>query len=135
MKIDTQMFGPIDIATSGLKAYNKQMETIASNMAHARTSDAGNGEPYRRLETIFKAKNDGISLVEVADVVGDKSAFQQILNPGHPDADANGYVSMPNVNVATELINLNVASRAYQANAAILKRYQKMVETSLELLK
>ena len=135
MNIDTSMFGPIDIATSGLKASNKQMEVIASNMAHARTSDAGNGEPYRRLEATFKAHNEGISLVEVADVVSDDREFQKILNPSHPNADADGYVSMPNVDVPTELINLNIASRAYQANAAILKRYQKMVETSLELLK
>jgi flagellar basal-body rod protein FlgC len=63
------------------------------------------------------------------------SDFQKILNPGHPNADENGYVSMPNVHLPVEMINLNVAARTYQANAAILKRYQQMVETTLELLK
>lgn len=133
MSIDTNMFGTIDIAMSGLKAYNKQMTAISSNIANIRTTDAGNGEPYRRIEAMFKA--DGSGGVEISDLIEDKSAFQSILDPGHPNADADGFVLMPNVNMTTELINLNMASRAYQANAAIMKRYQKMVETSLGLLK
>lgn len=133
MSIDTNMFGTIDIAMSGLKAYHKQMTAIGSNIANIRTTDAGNGEPYRRIEAMFKA--DGSGGVEISDLIEDKSDFQSILDPGHPNADADGFVLMPNVNMTTELINLNMASRAYQANAAIMKRYQKMVETSLGLLK
>jgi flagellar basal-body rod protein FlgC len=129
------IFGPIDIATSGLRAHNKHMELISSNIAHARTTDAGDGQPYRRLEASFKAEDDGISGVSLDEILPDKSDFIRILNPGHPDADSDGYVLMPNVNLPTELINLNIATRAYQANAAILKRYQKMVETTLELLR
>ncbi len=136
MEIDGNMFGAIDIAVSGLKAYGKQMEVVASNIANARTTDTGNGEPYRRVDVVFKATEDGVGGVEISDLVKDMSDFQKILaNPGDPRADANGYISTPNVKMPTELINLNIASRAYQANAAILKRYQKMVETSLELLK
>ena len=135
MAINGNMFGTIDIAVSGLKAYGKQIDVISSNVANARTTDTGNGEPYRRLEAIFKAAGEGISGVEVADIAKDMSEFQRILSPTSPSADANGYVSMPNISLPTELINLNYASRAYQANAAILKRYQKMVESSLELLK
>ena len=136
MEIDGNMFSAIDIAVSGLKAYGKQMEVVASNIANARTTDAGNGEPYRRLDAIFKAKEDGVSGVEISDLVKDMSDFQKILaSPGDPRADAEGYITTPNVNMPVELINLNIASRAYQANAAILKRYQKMVETSLELLR
>ncbi len=133
MSIDTNMFGTIDIAMSGLKAYNKQMEAIGSNIANVRTTDAGNGEPYRRIEAMFKTNGSGG--VEISDLIKDKSPFQTILDPGHPNADEDGFVMMPNVNMATEMINLNMASRAYQANAAIMKRYQKMVETSLGLLK
>jgi flagellar basal-body rod protein FlgC len=129
------IFGPIDIATSGLRAHNKHMEVISSNIAHARTTDAGDGQPYRRLEASFKAEDDGISGVSLDEILPDKSDFIRILNPGHPDADSDGYVLMPNVNLPTELINLNIATRAYQANVAILKRYQKMVETTLELLR
>lgn len=133
--MEINSFGPIDIAVSGLKAFGRQMEVVSSNVANARTTDAGNGEPYRRLEAIFKTSADGISGVELDDVAEDMSDFQKILSPGSPGADAAGYVSMPNVQLPTELINLNLASRGYQANAAILKRYQKMVESSLELLK
>jgi len=133
--MEINSFGPIDIAVSGLKAFGRQMEIVSSNVANARTTDAGNGEPYRRLEAIFKTSTDGISGVELDDVAEDMSDFEKMLSPGSPGADAGGYVSMPNVQLPTELINLNLASRGYQANAAILKRYQKMVESSLELLK
>lgn len=136
MEINGNIFGAIDIAISGLKAYGRQMEVISSNIANARTTDAGNGEPYRRLDAIFKAKEDGVSGVDISELVKDMTNFQKVLaTSGDPRADADGYISMPNVNMAVELINLNMASRAYQANAAILKRYQKMVESSLELLK
>ena len=136
MKVDSNFFNAIDIATSGLRAYNRQMEIIGSNIANIQTSNAGNGQPYRRLIAEFEAAgDDGVNGVQISDIVQDQSPFQQLLIPGHPNADENGYVSMPNVNWPTEMINLNVASQAYQANAAILKRYQKMVESSLELLR
>jgi len=137
MKIETtNMFNPIDIATSGLRAYNKQVEVISSNLANIQTTDAGNGQPYRRLIAEFKTKDeDNLSGVELADLVQDKGPFQRVLMPGHPQADKDGYVMMPNISWPTEMVNLNLASRAYQANATILKQYQKMVESSLELLK
>ncbi|HUT30689.1 MAG TPA: flagellar basal body rod protein FlgC [Sedimentisphaerales bacterium] len=129
------VFGPLDIAVSGLRAQNKQMEVITSNIANARTSDAGKGEPYRRLEAIFKTEAEGVSGVALDKIVKDTSEFYRIFEPGHPNADEQGYVAMPNVNLPMEMINLNIATRAYQANAAILKRYQQMVETTLELLR
>lgn len=135
MNVEGSMFGSLDIAISGLKAYGKQMEVISSNVANARTTDAGDGQPYRRIEAVFKTQKDGAGGVEISDLMEDSSDFQKILGtPGDPRADADGYITMPNVNMANEVINLNLASRAYQANAAILKRYQKMVSTSLELL-
>ena len=127
--------GTIDIAVSGLRAQNKQMEIISSNIANARTTDAGKGEPYRRLEASLKAQKDEISGVEIDKITPDMSDFERILDPGNPKADENGYVSMPNVSLPIEMINLSIASRTYQANAAVLKRYQQMVETTLELLR
>jgi flagellar basal-body rod protein FlgC len=139
MKIDgNSMFDTINIAVSGLRAYNRKMEIIGSNIANLQTTNAGNGEPYRRLIAEFKVdadKEGQAGGVEIGDIVQDQSEFQYVLNPGHPQADANGYVAMPNVNWPREITDLNLASKAYQANAAILKRYQKMVETSLELLR
>jgi flagellar basal-body rod protein FlgC len=133
MKVDN-VFGPIDIAISGLKVQRKQMEVISSNVANAQTTDAGKGEPYRRLEAVFEAEEEagGVGLQKV---VKDMSNFNRIFDPGNPEADEDGYVEMPNVNLPIEMINLTIATRAYQANAAVLKRYQQMVETSLELLR
>ncbi|MCK4958910.1 MAG: flagellar basal body rod protein FlgC [Planctomycetes bacterium] len=135
MEISGGMFGTIDIAVSGLKAQSRQMDVISSNIINVQTTDAGDGQPYRRLEAVLKADEDGLGGVQIADVVKDMSEMTRVLKPGHPDADAEGYVTMPNVDWANEMINLNFASRAYQANAAVLKRYQKMVETGLELLR
>ena len=128
-------FGPIDIAISGMRAHNKNIEIIHSNVANIHTTDNGNGEPYRRLEAMFKSDGDGISGVSLDKILEDKGDFRSILKPGHPDADENGYVKMPNIDIPTELINLNAANSAYKANVAILKRYQNMVETTLELLR
>jgi flagellar basal-body rod protein FlgC len=130
-----QVFGPVDIAVSGMRAHAKHMEVISSNIANSRTTDAGQGQPYRRLEAIFRADGEGASGVTIDEVVPDNSALQRVYDPGNPQADAAGYVTMPNVHLPIEMMNLNVASRAYQANAAVLRRYQRMVETALELLR
>ncbi len=134
MKIDNA-FGPIDVSISGLRAQNKQMEIISSNIANARTTDAGKGEPYRRLEAELKAQKDQISGVQIEKITKDMSEFEKILDPGNPKADEDGYIQMPNVSLPTEMINMTIATRTYQANAAVLKRYQQMVETTLELLR
>ena len=128
-------FGPIDISISGLRAQNKQMEVISSNIANARTTDAGKGEPYRRLEAALKTQKDEISGVQIEKITTDMSDFEKVLDPGNPKADENGYVSMPNVSLPVEMMNLSLATRTYQANAAVLRRYQQMVETTLELLR
>ena len=128
-------FTPIDIALSGLQAQAKNLNLISSNVANAQTTDNGQGEPYRRVEAIFKTIGDGIGGVTMDDFEKDMSELPRILKPGHPDADKYGYVTMPNVDLPIEMMNLNVATRLYQANVAVLKRYQRMVETTLELLK
>ena len=128
-------FGPIDIAISGLRSQGKRMEVITSNVTNAQTADAGGGDPYRRLEAVFKTDQDGSSGVSLDRIIKDMSSFQKIYDPGNPQSDEQGYVKMPNVNLPVEMMNLTIASRAYQANAAILKRYQQMVETTLELLR
>ncbi len=134
MKVDT--FGAVDIAVSGMRAHTKSMEVISSNVANARTTDAGKGQPYRRLEASFKTQSDDpVTGVAIQKIVTDMTDFQKILDPGHPQADQSGYVSMPNVHLPIEMMNLTVAARAYQANVAVLKRYQSMVESTLELLR
>ena len=134
MEVNTG-FSTIDIAISGLRAQSKRIEVISSNVANAQSTDNGNGQPYRRLEAVFKTDGDGLGGVVLDELAEDMSDFQRMLKPGHPDADAQGYVTMPNVKLPIEMMNLSIAARTYQANAAVLKRYQQMVETALELLK
>ena len=128
-------FGPIDIAISGIRAQDENIKLIASNVANAQTTDNGMGQPYRRVEAVFKTDSDGIGGVTLERVAPDMSPFTKILKPGHPNADSDGNVSMPNVSLPIEMMNLTMATRAYQANTAILKRYQKMVNSVLELLR
>lgn len=129
------IFAPVDITVSGMRAQGKNIEVISSNVANARTTNAGNGEPYRRLEAVLQTENDGISGVTVADIMKDIGDFQRIFDPGNPQADEDGFIAMPNVKLPIEMMNITIASRTYQANAAVLKRYQQMVETTLELLR
>ncbi len=128
-------FGPIDIAISGMRAQEKSIGVISSNVANAQSTDDGQGQPYRRLEAVLKAASDGIGGVTLDEIAADMSELPRILRPGHPNADEQGYVTMPNVDLPIEMVNLTMAARAYQANVAVLKRYQRMVETTLELLR
>jgi flagellar basal-body rod protein FlgC len=125
--------GPIDIAISGMQAQNENMSSIFKNVKNSQNTNAGRGEPYRRVEAQLRAKPGGG--VEVQEIAEDGSDFLEFFDPGHPEADAAGYVLMPNINLPQEMINLTLATKAYQANAAILKRYQQTVDTTLELLR
>ena len=129
------MFGPIDIAISGMRAQNKSISAIFSNVANSRTTDNGKGEPYRRLEAIFKAMDGELGGVMVEELEEDMSPFKKLYQPGHPAADGQGFVQMPNINLPSEMVNLTIATKAYQANAAILRRYQQIVENALDLLR
>ena len=133
MNVDN-FYSTIDIAISGLRAQGKLMEVISSNVANARTTDTGQGEPYRRLEAVIKSDGDlgGVKLGEILPDMGD---FLRVYDPSNPQADGDGYVAMPNINLPVEMMNLSIATRVYQANVAVLKRYQRMVETTLELLR
>jgi len=133
MEVDN-LFSPIDIAISGLQAQGKHMQVISSNVANARTSDAGKGVPYRKLEAVFKSGGD-LGGVELGEILPDMGDFLRVYDPSSPRADEQGYVSMPNINLPLEMMNLSIATRMYQANVAVLKRYQRMVETTLELLR
>jgi len=133
---DENMFGPIDVSVSGMNAHSRSMKHIYNNIANARTVDAGNGLPYRRVELLFKQRVDKeLGGVEVDKVVADRSPFTEIYDPSHPYANGEGYVRMPNVSIPKEMINLTIATRAYQANVAVLRRYQQMVDSTLELLR
>ena len=125
---------PIDIAVSALRAQSLRMNVIAGNIANVNTSRTPSGEPYRKKEVVLST--DGISGVKIGDIGTDMTTeFKQLYQPGHPDADQEGYVRMPNIDLPVEMMKMVTASRAYQASAATMKRYQDMVNTTLELLR
>lgn len=126
---------PVDIAVSGLRVQALRMNVIATNIANANTTRTASGQVYRRQDVQVKTTGGGAG-VTVARIVQDQGGdLKRVLMPGHPDADAGGYVKMPNVELPTEMMHLVTASRAYQANAAVMKRYQDLMETTLELLR
>lgn len=131
----SKISSPIDIAVSGLRAQALNMKVVSANIANANTTKGANGQPYRRQELVLSTDPSQLGGVKVDQVAADMSTpFQRLYQPG-PNADKDGFVSMPNVNLPQEMMNMVTASRAYQANAAVLKRFQDTNDTTLELLK
>ena len=128
--------GPVDIAISGLRAESLRMKVIANNIANARTSRTEAGHAYRRRQVVLSTSGSALSGVEGEQVAEDlATSFKEIYSPGSPDADDGGVVQKPNLDLPVEMMDMAIASRAYQANAAVLKRYQDFVTATLELLR
>jgi flagellar basal-body rod protein FlgC len=126
----------IDIAISGLRAEALRMNTIAGNIANSKTTRTPSGEPYRRKEVVLSTNSDAFNGPTIEGIAPDLSTqFKQVHKPGHPDADKDGFVKMPNVDLPVEMISLVAASRSYQANAAVLKRHQEIMDAAIALLK
>jgi flagellar basal-body rod protein FlgC len=132
----------MDVSASALAAYRQRMDAIAENLANAQTTRTAEGGPYRRQEVVFEAasapdRGAGSSpgrpaaLVRTRLVTDTTTPLTEIYDPGHPDADANGVVRYPNVNPATEMVNLVLASRAYEANVAALRAEKRIQEMAL----
>ncbi len=129
----------LDISAAGLAAETSRLRVIAENLANqdstAATPDA---EPYRRKTISFATRMDralGIPTVQVARIGRDPAAFPQRYDPGHPAADAQGYVRTPNVNSFVELMDMREAERSYSANLAVLQTTRGMLERTIGLLK
>lgn len=126
---------PVDIAVSGLRAQSLRLNVISANIANI-NSRTESGQPYRRSEVVLATDGEGIGEVNIVQVAVDMATeFKSVYQPGHPDADDSGYVLMSNVDLPTEMTQLLMASRAYQANAAVLKRYTEMMDITTELLR
>ncbi|BCW88176.1 Flagellar basal-body rod protein FlgC [Alphaproteobacteria bacterium SO-S41] len=126
-------------AASGMKVQSDRMRVIAENIANASSTAAGaNGQPYRRQVVTFKEaidKETGAGIVEVGRIVRDKSDFRLSYNPGHPAANAAGYVTMPNVNPLIEMTDMREAQRAYEANLNVIDAARSMMSRTLDLLR
>ena len=146
------LFGGLEISASGLTAERLRMDVSAENLANAQTTRGTDGQPYRRKEVVLQeaAGSFGASLSaamgptrapraaasQVAGVVQDTATpLKRVYDPGHPDADAQGYVSMPNVDTVTEMVDLISAQRAYEANVTAMQAAKQMFSKTLELLR
>jgi len=114
------------------------MNTIASNMANAQSTRTEEGGPYRRQDVVFSTDpmdptQPSLEGVKVSGIVRDDSPFKMIYDPGHPDADTDGFVAMPNVNIIEEMVNMMMASRAYEASVSAFNISKTMFMKMLEL--
>jgi flagellar basal-body rod protein FlgC len=147
------LFDAISIAGSGLSAERVRMDVTAENLANAETTKAANGQPYKRQEVALSqlgASGFGNALsgalartdsaqpaggVEVTGIVSDSTPDQQIYNPSSPEADAQGYVKMPNISTVTEMTDLISEQQSYQSDVTAMQTAKSMFTATLELLK
>lgn len=131
------VFGSLSVSGSALAAERTRMDVIAQNIANVETTRTAEGGPYRRSEVVLRAQGiPGSSALGVAvvGIVADASPPLTIYRPGHPDADADGYLQMPNVDLPTEMADMALAARAYEANAAALRSGREMIQAALSIL-
>jgi flagellar basal-body rod protein FlgC len=136
-----QVLSALDVSASGLYAERTRMNVIANNLANVNSTRTPEGGPFRRQLVVLRGSEarDPASLgdmgVEVMGVVDDPSPFPLVFNPGHPDANADGYVAMPNVNVVEEMVDMITAVRAYEANITAIQANKSMVRRSLDIIR
>jgi len=129
-----------DIASTGMAAQRLRVQLIASNIANSETTRTKEGGPYRRKDAVFEAQDLSFSGalsaagVRVAGIQTSQEPFLTRYEPDHPDADANGLVSYPNVNPVEEMVNLTEASRAFEANVAVVRAAKAMATSALQIL-
>lgn len=127
-------FDALDASASALTAQRLRMDTISGNLANANTTRTAKGEAFRREMVVFEAApNRSSAGVRVSQIVEDKSPFRMSYEPGHPDANKDGYVAYPNVNPVTEMVDLISASRSYEANTAVIGTYKGIAQKALEI--
>lgn len=131
------LFNVFDISSSAIAAQSERLNTVASNIANAESASGPDGMPYRAKQVVFQAvppeSGDGPAKVQVAGVVEDTSAPRKVFDPKHPLADGQGYVSMPNVNIVEEMVNMMSASRSYQSNIEVMNTAKNLLLKVLTL--
>ena len=134
MPYSNSSMGIFEIAASAMTAQSQRMNTTASNLANADSVAGPDGRPYRARQVVFEmapAGGQGIGGVRVARVVEDPSPMRMVHDPQNPLANAEGYVTMPNVNVVEEMVNMISASRSYQANVEVLNTAKTLMLKTL----
>ena len=138
-----RLFNSLSISASGLTAERLRLDVVANNIANASTTRSADGGPYQKRAVVFREKlvremaGNGVNHVsrgvEVAAIVRDQSPPRIVYNPAHPDADENGFVAMPNVNLAVEMGDMITATRAFEANITVINATKNMAMRALEI--
>lgn len=141
-------FSSLDVSTSGLTAQRLRMDVISQNIANSDTTRTEDGTPYKRRTVLFEEIGDASSFstllnnamssqtgrgVRVSKIVKDDTPGNKVYDPDHPDADEDGYLAKPNVNVVEEMVNMISASRSYEANITAINTTKAMITKTLEL--
>ncbi len=134
-------FTVFDVSASALSAQKIRMDVIAANLANINTTRTAEGGPYRRQDVIFKtsAKGrfdnylDSAMGVDVVKITKDRGPAKMVYDPSHPDSDSNGYVAMPNISLISEMTNMMLATRSYEANAEAISSAKSMYLRALDI--
>lgn len=143
------LFSVLSVSASGMAAQRTRAELLVENIANSETTRTAEGGPYRRKDAIFTTDQVGSAFaseleaqirggatgVKVAGISVDTREPERRYIPGHPDADADGYVAMPRVNPAEDMVDLMSASRSYQANVSAMSAIKDMIQRSIDLLR
>jgi len=130
------LFSIFNVSGSAMSAQAQRLNVVASNLANADSATSANGEAYRAKQVVFEATptaNGAATSVKVSKVVEDPSPLKQVYDPKHPLADEKGYVTMPNVNVVDEMVNMLSASRSYQTNVETMNAAKTMLLKTLTI--
>src|SRR4030042_1583763 len=131
-------FTVLEVSASALDAQRQRMNVIASNMANVHSTRTEEGGPYKRKDVVFSAmmlESNPVELegVKVVDIATDNTPPKMVYDPGHPDADKDGFVAMPNINIIEEMVNMMMAFRAYEASVSTFNMTKSMVLKTREL--
>ncbi|MDE3166715.1 MAG: flagellar basal body rod protein FlgC [Acidobacteriota bacterium] len=142
------LFSVLSVGASGMSAQRQRAELLVENLANAETTRTAEGGPYRRKDAVFASSStelpfasvfgsqiDGLTGVAVSQVVVDKSDPERRYLPGHPDADKDGYVAFPKINVAEDMVDLMGAARGYEANVSAIAAVKDMIQRSIDLMR
>jgi flagellar basal-body rod protein FlgC len=143
------LFDVLSVSASGMAAQRVRAELLTENLANAETTRTPEGGPYRRKDAVFTTEGQvspfsavlqteltaGVTGVNVAEIVEDTREPEKRYLPGHPDADANGYVAFPRINPAEDMVDLMGASRGYQANISAMTAIKDMINRSIDLMR
>jgi flagellar basal-body rod protein FlgC len=132
-------FAIFRVSASALDAQRGRMNIIASNMANIHSTQTESGGPYKRKDVVFSTlpidsdKTTALEGVKIVRVVDSQDPFKKVFDPGHPDADKDGFVTLPNINVMEEMVNMMMAVRAYEANVTTFNMSKSMFLKALEI--